>query len=215
MAMPKATPATLGDDSPDSSGSISRRTEPFGAEPSRSEPNRSEPSQTEQSSSEQSSSELSGVRPSVLPPGPLELPEDVASRFDAALAAHARTEAALTDLSRTVKFLSASISSIRDAHQRLGSELGSLLGRLQNDDPSRALKRRIQHLEHVVVETSRSAARERDFLVADHDAFIFTLISEHEREIAALRERMTEFEPHSATRLTSTTGDLPDGPERG
>jgi chromosome segregation ATPase len=141
------------------------------------------------------SSAESGARPS---------PAAIAARVEAALAASARIEATLSDLFRTAKFLSASISAVRDANAELERELEVLCTVVEGAGTQRTgLERRIQRLERMVEETSRDAAREREFLVGEHDAFIASLISDHERELETLRQRLSELSdapPASAPR---------------
>jgi len=127
----------------------------------------------------------SGVRPS---------PAAIAARVEAALAASARIEATLADLFRTAKFLSASISAVREANSELERELEVLCTVVDGAGAQRTgLERRIQRLERMVEETNRDAAREREFLVGEHDAFIAALISDHERELETLRQRLNEL----------------------
>jgi chromosome segregation ATPase len=127
----------------------------------------------------------SGVRPS---------PAAVQARVEAAMAASARIEATLADLFRTAKFLSASITAVRDANGELERELEVLCSVVDGAGAQRTgLERRIQLLERVVDETSRDATREREFLVGEHDAFISSLISDHEKELESLRRRLSEL----------------------
>lgn len=117
-----------------------------------------------------------------------------AARLEAAMAASARTEAALADLLRTAKFLSASIASVRSANAHLVRELEVLAALVDGDDRERTgLERRIIKLERVLEEARHAAKQERQFLVAEHDAFIATLVSDHERELGQLRARLAEF----------------------
>lgn len=115
-------------------------------------------------------------------------------KLEAAMAATARTEAALADLLRTAKFLAASISALQTANKSLMRDLEHVCAMVDGDGAQRTgLERRIQRLERVLDETAREAASERDFLVSDHDAFIATLMSDHEREITSLRKRLEEL----------------------
>lgn len=129
---------------------------------------------------------ISGVRPS---------PAAIATRLEAALAASARTEATLADLFRTAKFLSAGITAVREANGELERELEALCAGVEGAGAQRTgLERRIQRLERVVEEKSRDALREREFLMSEHDAFIASLISDHERQLASLRAQLNELE---------------------
>ncbi|HET9932266.1 MAG TPA: hypothetical protein VFQ35_16295 [Polyangiaceae bacterium] len=132
----------------------------------------------------------SGIRPS---------PAALAVRIEAALRASTKTEATLADLLRTAKFLSASIDAVREANTAVLRELEVLCELVDGEGAERSsLERRIQRLEHLVDETGRDAARDRRFLVEEHDAFIATLVSDHERELQALRERLAELEQQPA-----------------
>lgn len=131
-------------------------------------------------------SAISGVRPS---------PAAIVARLEAAMAASARTEATLADLFRTAKFLSATITAVRDANAELERELEVLCAVVDGAGAQRTgLERRIQRLERAVEEKSRDATREREFLVGEHDAFIASLISDHERELSKLRAQLNELE---------------------
>lgn len=122
-------------------------------------------------------------------------PAALATRIEAALAASARTEATLADLTRTAKFLSASITAVRDANAELVRELEVLCSTVTGDGTQRVgLERRIQLLERVVDETTRDAVKERQFLMDEHDAFLASLLGDHERELDALRRRLRELE---------------------
>lgn len=127
----------------------------------------------------------SGVRP---------FPAAIGARVEAAIAASARIEATLADLFRTTKFLSASITAVREVNAELENELEVLCTAVDGAGTQRTgLERRIQRLERMVEDTSRDAARERAFLVGEHDAFIASLISDHERELESLRRQLSEL----------------------
>jgi chromosome segregation ATPase len=141
----------------------------------------------------------SGVRPS---------PAAIAARVEAAMAASARIEATLADLFRTAKFLSASITAVRDANAELERELEVLCSVVDGAGAQRTgLERRIQLLERVVEETGRDAAREREFLVGEHDAFISSLISDHEKELDSLRRRLSELSDPPPPTAPSESGE--------
>src|SRR5262245_3147648 len=79
-------------------------------------------------------------------------------RVERALAASARTEATLADLFRTVKFLSATIGTVRDANVALARELESLADLLGGGP--------------------RDTESERARLVSEHDKFIAMLLAD-------------------------------------
>ena len=101
------------------------------------------------------------------------------ARIEAALAASARTESTLADLSRTVKFLAATIGTVRDANTKLARELESLA--------------------EVLGGGARDTESERARLVSEHDKFIAMLLADHERDLEALRSRLTELESAPST----------------
>jgi hypothetical protein len=53
-------------------------------------------------------------------------------------------------------------------------------------------------LEQALQDATEQAVREREFLIAEHDTFIASLISDHEKEVAGLRERLLETEAELA-----------------
>jgi hypothetical protein len=136
----------------------------------------------------------SGVRPSNA---------TLAARVEAALASSARTDAALADIFRTAKFLSATIKAVRDANAGLRRELMELHASASGDSDPAALERRIDQLREILEKTHEEASRDREMLVAEHDEFIAMLITDHERELKALR-----------TRLPSTEAKADPSPER-
>lgn len=140
---------------------------------------------------------------SVVRPSP-----DVARRIEAALRASTKTQASLADLLRTAKFLSASIDAVRQANGAVLRELEELCELVDGEGAERgSLERRIQRLEHLVDETGRDAARERSFLVEEHDAFIAALVNDHERELLGLRARLAELETPAESRADSGEAD--------
>ena len=119
----------------------------------------------------------------------------LAERVEAAAATGARTEAALKDLLRTAKFLSATIATVLEAHSALSHELETLCQLLDGgSDQKTALERRIERLDRVVDQVSRQASRDRQFLVSEHDSFIAMLVADHQRELDTLRAQLTDQE---------------------
>jgi hypothetical protein len=123
----------------------------------------------------------------------LRMAPSIAARIKAALAASARTEATLGDLSRTVKFLMATIGSVREANAGLASELATLAEVLKGGegDPA-AAAHGVETLARFGDDEERDA--ERDRLVSEHDRFIAMLVEDHERDLEALRRRLAELE---------------------
>jgi hypothetical protein len=123
----------------------------------------------------------------------LRMAPSIGARIQAALAASARTEATLGDLSRTVKFLMATIGSVRDANAGLASELATLAEVLKGGDGDRAASAGgVEMLARFGDDGERDA--EHDRLVSEHDRFIAMLVEDHERDLDALRRRLAELE---------------------
>ncbi len=139
-----------------------------------------------------------------MPPSRVDLTERVA----AALSASRRAEANLRALFRTVKFLGASVGAARETNQHLLSELSALHRALgagafadAGDDPSdRSIEARASLLERALNEATEQAVREREFLIAEHDTFIASLIADHEKETSVLRRRAAQAERKLAER---------------
>lgn len=144
---------------------------------------RSEPSELRSS--------ISGLRPS---------PAALSARLQAALELSTRTQATLAELFRTAKFLSASLSTAQETNLALASEL-ELLSRVAEQDRELRLQldQRVLELEELLETNRREAARERQFLLTQHDSFIAALIDEHEKELAELRERYAPATPLEAS----------------
>jgi len=136
--------------------------------------------------SDKSSKRQSGVS------GVHEAPSLLA-RIEAALAASARSEAALADISRTTKFLNATIGTLRTSNAVLAHELQSLTQIVASVERV-GLAGRVDLLGRVISEASQDYARERARLVAEHDEFITMLVADHDREVASMRRRVVELE---------------------
>ncbi|HEU5075206.1 MAG TPA: hypothetical protein VFU02_13540 [Polyangiaceae bacterium] len=132
---------------------------------------------------------------------------DLAERVAAALIASARAEAALRAMFRTVKFLGASVGAARETNEALVSELRSLRALVGESAvppgermTAKALEARADLLEQALGETAEQAVRDREFLIAEHDSFIASLVGDHEKELANLRRRVSEAESRLAAR---------------
>ena len=132
---------------------------------------------------------------------------ELAERIATALTASARAEAALRGLFRTVKFLGASVGAARETNEALVRELGELHALL--GDPGvprgerlteRALEARAHLLEQALGEATEQVVQEREFLIAEHDTFIASLVGDHEKEVSHLRRRLAEAEARLAAR---------------
>ena len=132
---------------------------------------------------------------------------DLTARVAAALAASTRAEANLRALFRTVKFLGASVGAARETNAHLLEELNRLHHALGDDAAGEAdegdcsqvsMELRAILLEQALQGATEQAVREREFLIAEHDSFIASLISDHEQEVASLRQRLAETEAEVA-----------------
>jgi hypothetical protein len=132
---------------------------------------------------------------------------DLAVRVAEALTASARAEASLRALFRSVKFLGASVGAARETNEALVTELRALHALLgERAVPAgermtaKALDARAHLLEQALGEAAEQAVRDREFLIAEHDSFIASLVSDHEKELAHLRRRANEAERKLAER---------------
>jgi hypothetical protein len=127
------------------------------------------------------------------------------------MTASTRTAAVLSDLLRTAKFLSAAITTVRDAHTGVVRELEELCRVFEGDTSEQiALERRIHRLERILEETTQEAAHERDQLLSDHDAFISMLVADHEHELERLRGRLAKVTDHADEAARETSAALPE-----
>lgn len=117
------------------------------------------------------------------------------ARAKTALSVCAGVDEGLQDLVRTVQFLSASLQGACGTNQNLLRELESLDGALDHQARDyRALSQRVNELEREVHDAEQRAREERRFLIAEQDAFIAVLVSEHERSLKKLQERLEQTE---------------------
>lgn len=131
---------------------------------------------------------------------------DLAERVAAALTVGARAEASLRALFRSVKFLGASVGAARETNEALVNELRALQDLLggravpSGNMTAKALEARAHLLEQALGEAAEQAVRDREFLIAEHDSFIASLVGDHEKELANLRRRVSEAEDRLAAR---------------
>jgi hypothetical protein len=119
-------------------------------------------------------------------------------RLEAALVASTKNEAALADVFRTTKFLTATVTAVREANAAVTRELESLSETVSGDGDDRpGFAGRIQRMERVLDEAGHDAERER--LIAEHDQFIAMLLADHERELETLRRRFAEIQSPEAS----------------
>jgi hypothetical protein len=117
-------------------------------------------------------------------------PAAIARRIEDALTRSSRTDGALADLLRTAQFLCATINAVCQTNRELACELRALrelvVGERAEiiDICGEAFEER---------ETSRSGeGLARQELIAEHDQFIAMLVADHQREVDALRQKLTE-----------------------
>jgi hypothetical protein len=152
----------------------------------------------------------SGVRMAPSLSARVEAALAASERLEAALEASSKTEAALADVFRTTKFLTATVTAVREANAAVTRELESLSETVSPDDAHEsAFGGRIQRMERVLHDAGHDAERER--LIAEHDQFIAMLLADHERELEALRRRFAEIQSSkdSAPRAASEEANLP------
>ena len=124
----------------------------------------------------------------------LELPLDGGGqRVEQALANALRTEANLSVLARGIKQLSSSAQSAHAANLELMHELDELRVHLARGyEEEQALRYRMHQLEQLVDVIRHETSRERTFLIEQQDAFLVEILTDHERQLDALRQRLRE-----------------------
>ena len=117
------------------------------------------------------------------------------ARAKAACALASESDRALRDLLRTARFLSAEVQGACARSTEHMRELESLDVALQQQaDDYRRLYQRVQELELALRDERAEAARDREYVASQLDAFIFELLTEHEQVEKSLRERLAEQE---------------------
>jgi hypothetical protein len=113
--------------------------------------------------------------------------------MEAALSNAVRTEANLGLLMRGLKHLAASAEAARAANTELMHELDELrvaFSRSQSEE--HALRYRMFQLEQLLTVIRQETAREREFLVEEQDRFLHELLTDHERQLHDLRQRVRD-----------------------
>jgi predicted nuclease with TOPRIM domain len=137
------------------------------------------------------------------------------ARLQAALSATSRADASLSTLMRAVRDLTSGVSSAREANVALVSELGALADLLAvANERQLALKNRVALLEQTLAKSEKEAAKERDYILEQQDAFIAGMLEDHEhvvaelrREIDVTRERLSQ-RPTASPSTSQTTDAL-------
>jgi hypothetical protein len=125
---------------------------------------------------------------------------------ESALAECTRTEANLGALMRGLSHLSAGAAAARDANAALLRELDAmreLLGRSNENELT--LICRVRALEQALDTAEHDAALSRAVLIEQEDLFLAELLTDHEREIATLKQALAEAQDGTA----SAVGALP------
>ncbi|HEX4339257.1 MAG TPA: hypothetical protein VH062_25290 [Polyangiaceae bacterium] len=129
---------------------------------------------------------------------------------ETALAECTRTEANLGALLRGLTHLSAGANAARDANTSLLKELDTmreLLGRSNEHELS--LRGRVRALEQALEDAERNAALARAVLLEQEDLFLAELLTDHERELGALKRRLSEAPGSSAPALGVAPSEPP------
>jgi hypothetical protein len=129
--------------------------------------------------------------PPEAPLRPSHVAPTLAARAEAhaqsALSASVRAEARLGSLFRTIQHFSAAVSSAREANDLVSQELDQLRELLESSNEQQMeLRHRVTVLEQALARTEQQAAREREFLIDQQDAFILLLCQEQERDVQEL-----------------------------
>ncbi|HEY0464725.1 MAG TPA: hypothetical protein VGC79_10970 [Polyangiaceae bacterium] len=114
-------------------------------------------------------------------------------RMETALANQVRTEANLGLLARGLKHLSASAQAAREANSELMNELDELRTHLtRSHQEEQATRFRMSQLEQLLDVIRHETARERAFLIEQQDLFLVEILTDHERQIGDLHDRLRE-----------------------
>jgi hypothetical protein len=131
--------------------------------------------------------------------------------IEAALAECTRAEANLGSFIRGLTHLAAGANAACEANATLLRELDQvrdLIG--QSHAYELVLRHRVQSLEHQLEIASRDAAVARTRFIEQEDRFLAELLTDHERQVSDLRNKLARAE---ARNLRSLELDLPSGPE--
>jgi len=114
-------------------------------------------------------------------------------RMEAALSNVVRTEANLSLLVRGLKHLAAGAQAARAANTELILELDELRAHLtRTHDEEHALRFRMSQLEQLLDVVRRESSRERAFLIEQQDSFLVEILTDHDRQLDDLRQRLRD-----------------------
>jgi len=122
-------------------------------------------------------------------------------RMEAALANQGRTEVNLGLLARGLKHLSASAQAARVANTELMYELDELRTHLtRSHEEEQALRYRMSQLERLLDMIRSETSRERAFMIEEQDRFLIEIITDHERQLSELQERLRQTDQSKVDR---------------
>ncbi len=114
-------------------------------------------------------------------------------QMEAALANVVRTEANLGLLVRGLKHLSDSVQAARAANSELMLELDELRAHLtRSREEEHAMHFRMSQLEQLLDVIRHETTRERAFLIEQQDLFLVEILTDHDRQLAELRQCLPE-----------------------
>ena len=114
-------------------------------------------------------------------------------RMESALSNVVRTEANLALLVRGLKHLAAGAQAAREANTELILELDELRAHLtRSHDEEHALRFRMSQLEQLLDVIRSETSRERAFLIEQQDLFLVEILTDHDRQIGDLRQRLRD-----------------------
>ena len=114
-------------------------------------------------------------------------------RLEAALSNVVRTDANLGLLVRGLKHLSSSAQRARAANDELMRELDELRTHLtRSQEEEQALRFRMSQLEQRLALVCHESSREREFLIEQQDLFLVELMTDHDRQLVELRNRLQD-----------------------
>jgi hypothetical protein len=118
---------------------------------------------------------------------------DGLQRMEAALANAVRTEANLGLLTRGLKHLASGAEAARTANAQLSHELDELRSDLaRSREEEHSLRFRTTQLEQLLALVRRETTSEREFLIEEQDRFLAEVLTDHERQLSDLRERLRQ-----------------------
>ena len=140
--------------------------------------------------------------------GILELDlEHGVQRMEAALANAVRTEANLGLLMRGLKHVATSAEAARTANTELMHELDELRSELaRSQSEEHALRYRMFQLEQLLTVIRQETASERAFLIEEQDRFLREILTDHERQLHDLRQRLRD--PRAGTSEADEIAEL-------